>query len=114
MIAEEYRRHNEKIDLMMEIERLKELQLQEEREKIRKEEQYAGSIVIIDQIKERDYERMKALDQKEKEKLIMLRQVKELENEEIRNHERKSITRIKIKQKGDRLSKSLHAPNQKH
>ena len=104
MIAEEYRRHNEKIDLMMEIERLKELQLQEEREKIRKEEQYAGSIVIIDQIKERDYERMKALDQKEKEKLIMLRQVKELENEEIRNHELK-------KKQAEKLAKEVAETN---
>jgi hypothetical protein len=88
-IQEEYKKHNEKLDLMMEIERLKELQLQEEREKIRKEQQYAGSLVIIDQIKDRDIERMKFLEQKEREKLIMLRQVKELEEEEIRNHELK-------------------------
>lgn len=87
LIRDEYKKYNEKLDLMMEIERLKELQLQEEREKIRKDQQYSGSIVIVDQIKERDMERMKLLEQKEKEKHIMLRQVKELEDEEVRNHE---------------------------
>lgn len=39
---------------MMEIERLKDLQEQEEREKRRKEAQYRGASVIIDQIKERE------------------------------------------------------------
>lgn len=92
LIRDEWKKHNEKLDLMMEIERLKELQLMEEREKIRKEQQYSGTIVIVDQIKERDLERMKVLEQKEKEKVIMLRQVKLLEDEEKRNHE------IKIQQ----------------
>lgn len=96
MIQDEYKRHNEKLDLMMELERLKELQLMEEREKIRKEQQYAGSIVIVDQIKDRDLERMKLIEQKEREKLIMLRQVKELENEEIRNHELKKKQAAKL------------------
>lgn len=44
---------------MMEIERLKTLQLQEERETKRKEAQKQGSLVIIDQIKEREMERIK-------------------------------------------------------
>lgn len=104
MIQNEYKRHNDKLDLMMEIDRLKELQLQEEREKVRKEQQYAGSLVIIDQIKDRDIERMKALEQKEREKLIMLRQVKELEDEEIRGHE------LKRKQ-ADKLAKEVTETN---
>lgn len=44
---------------MMEIERLKSLQLQEEREHKRKEAQKQGSLVIIDQIKEREMDRIK-------------------------------------------------------
>lgn len=93
---DEYKKYNEKLDLMMEIDRLKELQLQEEREKIRKDQQYAGKLVIIDQIKERDFERMRGLEQKEKEKIIMLRQVKELEEEEVRNNELKKKQAAKL------------------
>lgn len=104
LIQCEYRKYNEKLDLMMEIERLKELQLQEEREKVRKDQTYAGSLIIIDQIKERDLERMRALDQKEKEKKIMLRQVKEMEEEEIRN------TELKRKQAG-KLAKEVEETN---
>lgn len=96
MIQQEYKKYNEKMDLMMEIERLKELQLMEDRERVRKEQQYAGSIVIVDQIKERDMERMKLLEQKEKEKIIMLRQVKDIEEEEIRNHELKKVQAGKL------------------
>jgi Trichohyalin-plectin-homology domain len=52
---------------MMEIERLKTLQLQEEREQKRKEAQKQGSLVIIDQIKEREMERIKEQELRERE-----------------------------------------------
>lgn len=106
MLQEEYKRHNQKLDLMMEIERLKELQLQEEREKIRKKQTYEGSLVIVDQIKEREMERLKALQIKEAEKQIMLRQVKELEDEEKRNQQQKVINAAK-------LAKEVATTNQK-
>jgi len=96
MISEEYKKYNEKLDLLMEIERLKELQMMEERESCRKDQRYAGAAVIIDQIKERDLERMKGLEQKEKEKLIMLRQVKEIEADDKRNHELRLIQAAKL------------------
>ena len=44
---------------MMEIERLKSLKMQEEREIRKKEAQKMGSLVIVDQIKEREMERIK-------------------------------------------------------
>jgi len=44
---------------MMEIERLKSLKMQEEREVRRKDMQRSGAAVIIDQIKEREIERIK-------------------------------------------------------
>ncbi len=102
----EYKKYNEKLDLLMEIERLKELQLQEEREKTRKDQQLAGALVIIDQIKERDYERSKALDQKEREKIIMLRQVKDMEDEE------KRISELK-KKEAAKLAKEVEETNMK-
>lgn len=53
-LEEEWVREQKKLDLMMEIERLKDLQEQEDRQIRRKEAQYRGASVIIDQIKERE------------------------------------------------------------
>jgi len=44
---------------MMEIERLKSLKAEEEREKLRVEAQRRGAAVIIDQIKEREVQRIR-------------------------------------------------------
>jgi hypothetical protein len=57
-IYEEYKQHDTKMDLLMELERLKELKFQEEREKVRKDQQRAGAMVIVDQIKERELEKL--------------------------------------------------------
>lgn len=104
MLKNEFKKYNNKLDLMMEIERLKELQLQEEREKLRKEQQYAGSLVIIDQIKDKEMERIKINELKEKDKQIMLKQVAELENEEKRNNDLK-------KKQAARLAKEVEESN---
>ena len=55
------------MDLLMEIERLKTLKMQEEREAARKLAQREGCRVIIDQIKEREMERIKEQEMREKE-----------------------------------------------
>jgi hypothetical protein len=67
---------------MMEIERLQSLKIQEEREQRRKELQRQGASVIVDQIKERDLERIKEQEMREKEMLQMLRQIEALKTEE--------------------------------
>lgn len=59
---------------MMEIERLKGLKLQEEREVQKKQAQKQGSLVIIDQIKEREMDRIKEQELREKEALQMQKQ----------------------------------------
>ena len=56
-----------RLDLMMEIERLKGLQAAEEKEQARVEAQRRGAAVIIDQIKEREVMRMKEREAIEKE-----------------------------------------------
>ena len=67
---------------MMEIERLQSLKIQEEREQRRKELQRQGASVIVDQIQERDLERIKEQEMREKEMLQMLRQIEALKTEE--------------------------------
>ena len=60
---------------MMEIERLKGLQAAEQREQARMEAQKRGAQVIIEQIKEREVQRMKDREILEKEQAQMARQI---------------------------------------
>lgn len=78
----EWVEEQKRLDLMMEIERLKSLKLQGEREVKRKDAQKQGSLVIIDQIKERELERIKEQEMREREMMQMIRQSEQLKEEE--------------------------------
>ena len=80
-----YKHKEGKLDIMMELERLKELQLQEQREISRKTQQKEGALVIIDQIKEKDRERLKKREIQAKERQLMMRQIKEMQKKEQQN-----------------------------
>lgn len=77
-LEQEYLEEQKRIDLMMEIERLKTLKMQEEREAARKQAQKEGCLVIIDQIKEREMERIKEQEMREKEAQMMLQHIENL------------------------------------
>ena len=62
-----------RLDLMMEIERLKALRAEDEREKLRVEAKRRGAAVIIEQIKEREVQRIKEREQLEREQQQMVR-----------------------------------------
>lgn len=66
-LEKEWLEEQKKLDLMMEIERLKGLKVQEEREKVRMEARRKGALVIVDQIQEREIERIKQQEMKVKE-----------------------------------------------
>ena len=79
------------MDIMMEIERLKSLKMQNEREVKKKEAQKLGSLVIVDQIKEREMDRIKDQELREKEMLQMLKQIHQLKQEEVKvAHDKKN------------------------
>ena len=67
---------------MMEIERLKSLKEQDEREKRRKVAVKTGSLVIIDQIKDREIARQREQEALEKEKVQMLAHIQKLKDED--------------------------------
>ena len=83
MLEQEWVDEQKKLDLMMEIERLKSLQEQDEREQRRKEALKRGQQVIVDQIKERELERLRQEEILEKEK-IQMQKVLEKNKEEDR------------------------------
>ena len=78
-----------RLDLMMEIERLKGLQAAEQREQARVEAQRRGAAVIIDQIKEREVQRMKDREILEKEQAQMARQIEIAKQQDIAAAEKK-------------------------
>ena len=95
MMDDLYKKKEKKLDEMMELERLKELKQQQNRENHRKQLQRDGCMIIIDQIKQKEYERIKQRDIIEKERQMILRQVKEMQLEDIRQAEQKKLANEK-------------------
>jgi hypothetical protein len=58
-LEKEWIEEQKKLDLMMEIERLKALKVHEEREVVRQDARRRGAMVIVNQIQEREIERIK-------------------------------------------------------
>merc|ERR1740129_1695371 len=76
---------------MMEIERLKTLQMYEEREKARIEDQRRGASVIIELIKDRQSQRMREEESRDQERAFILRQIDALKAEEGQQQEQKKL-----------------------
>ncbi len=77
-----YKKKEERLDLMMELERLKEIKLKEEKEKETKKLNEESQKIIIDQILDNERVRIKKQEMIEKEKLQMRLQLEKLEEEE--------------------------------
>jgi hypothetical protein len=83
--AEEERR----MDMMMELERLKALRMYEEREAKRVEDRRKGAAVIRAQMEEREQERLLRLELKQQEQEAMLRHIERMKGEDRLETERK-------------------------
>ena len=77
-----YKKKEERLDLMMELERLKEIKLNEEREKNVKKLNNERKNIIIDQILDNERTRLRKREMIEKEKHIMKLQLEKFEEEE--------------------------------
>lgn len=104
-LEQEWIEEQKRLDLMMEIERLKSLKLQEEREVKKKDAQKQGSLVIIDQIKEREMERIKEQEMREREMQQMLRQIDQLKSDEQKQAHEKKERAAKLMQEVEEANK---------
>jgi hypothetical protein len=77
-----YTKKEKRLDEMMELERLKEIQYIEQREKHLQKSKLEGQKAIIDQIYDNDKERNKKREAIEREKVLMFRQIERLKEEE--------------------------------
>jgi len=92
------------VDMMMEIERLKGLKMYEEREKRRLQDQRVGASVIIDQIKDRQAQRMREEEARDQERAFVLKQIEALKAEEIEQQQQKKLA-------ANRLMHEVNAAN---
>jgi len=76
---------------MMEIERLKALKVEEERESKKAEQRIKGKQVIIDQIQERTLQRMKEQEIRDKERLQLLQNIDKMKKEDEVQQEEKRV-----------------------
>ena len=85
----EWIEEQKKLDLMMEIERLKVLQEEEERDIRKAQARKQGAQVIIDQIQERTIQRMKEQELRDKEKIELQANIEKMRKEDEAAHEAK-------------------------
>jgi len=79
-------------DLMMEVERLKKIKQHDEEERKHKEIVKQESLVVVDQIREREYARLKVQEEKEREAQEMLRLIRQKQiEEEQKNLKKKAL-----------------------
>jgi len=86
------------LDAMMEIERLKALKMYEEREKERLMDQRRGAKVIIEQIKDRQAQRMREEEQRDQERAFILKQIESLKAEEVEQQRQKKLAAERLMQ----------------
>ena len=82
-LEQEWIDEQKKLDLMMEIERLKVLKEEEERDVRKHEARKQGAQVIVDQIQERTIQRMKDQEIRDKEKLELHANIERMRKEDI-------------------------------
>merc|ERR1712232_965653 len=78
--------------------RLNALQMYEEREKSRLEDQRRGAGVIIEQIKDRQAQRMREEEARDQERAFILKQIEALKAEEIEQQRQKKMAAERLMQ----------------
>ena len=81
-LEQEYIEEQKKLDLMMEIERLKVLKEEEEREVRKAAARKQGAQVIVDQIQERTQIRLKEQELRDKERVELLKNIERMRKED--------------------------------
>ena len=79
-MEKDFREKEAKLDLMMELERLKELRFQEEKEKEEKLKRYSSAKILIEQIKEKEMRRLHEKEIIAREGELMKKQIKALQD----------------------------------
>ena len=91
-----YKRKEDKLDTLMELDRLKELKKFQDREEERKKQNREGALVIVDQMKQKEIEKLKEQDLIKKEQEEMVKHMKKMVEDELRENELRKIQNEKM------------------
>ena len=100
-----YKEKENKLDLMMELERLKELKYQEDKEKEKKNKRLQSARIIVSQIKENEIKRLQERENKIREGELMKKQIKAMQEEELRNEEKKRLENLRLAKEIENINK---------
>jgi len=106
IMDEMYKKKEAKLDLMQEMERLKEMKRIEDRENELFKMRQQGNKVILDQIEQNKLERLKQKEIEEKERIELLKKI------EKENEEEKRLNMLKAIENEKKLKESLEANHQ--
>jgi len=107
-LEQEWVDEQKKLDLMMEIERLKVLKVEEEREKVKAAQRIKGKQVIVDQIQERTLLRMKEQEVRDKERIQLLGNIEKMKKEdEIQAEAKRQQINVLMKQAAEANQQAL-------
>ena len=106
IMEEMYKKKEAKLDLMQEMERLKEMKRIEDRENELFKVRQQGNKVILDQIEQNKLERLKQKEIEEKERIELLKRI------EKENEEEKRLNMLKAIENEKKLKESLEANRQ--
>ncbi|CAK89143.1 unnamed protein product (macronuclear) [Paramecium tetraurelia] len=95
-LYDQYKMQEKRKDLMMEIERLRAIKYHEEKDQKQKQQLIHGHEIIIEQIKERELIRLKEKEEQEREGQIMLKQIKQLQQEEAHKAQLRKTHQAKV------------------
>ena len=104
-ISESKKEEEARLDLMMEVERLKAVENYDRKQKEMQLERYKGAEVILDQIKDREQHRLLDLEKKDQESQAMLRYLLRLQEEDMevlqKKREKQKVLMKEVKQCND-------------
>ena len=94
-----------KIDLMMELERLKEIKYQEDREAEKRVKRVQSAKIIINQIKDNEVRRLQEREMKIREGELIKKQIREMQEKEERNEENRKMENLRLAKEIDKINK---------
>ena len=92
----------------MEIERLKVLKVEEEREAVKAQQRIRGKQVIVDQIQDRTIQRMKEQEVRDKERIQLLGNIEKMKKEDqVQDQAKRNQINVLMKQAAEANQQSL-------
>ncbi|XP_032174632.1 cilia- and flagella-associated protein 45 isoform X5 [Mustela erminea] len=104
LIQRELDAEERRLDQMMEVERQKSIQRQEELDRKRREERIRGRRHIVEQMEKNEEERSLLAEQREQEKEQMLGYMEQLQEEDLRDMERRHQEKLKMQAEIKRIN----------